>query len=327
MLILDDAQVDALITPEAASALAAEAFRAHAARRFPAPGRLALKQASPPAGALVLAGLGDGADLVVKANIHGWPEGHAAPRRTASLLSLWDTQSALPRALLAAAAFNDHRTAGGLAAAAALLAPPNPTRLALFGAGKIARAALRAMAQAYPLTEVRIVSRTRARAQALAAEHRTAAARIEAMDDPAEAVRGADILLCATSAETPVFPGDQVRDGALVLLAGATRGDAREADDRLMRRALVWADDAEDGLAKGGDIRLALASGALSADRWRGEIGLLAAPLQADGRVRVFKSIGIAPQDLLLARHVVARAEARGIGLRHRMFGEWEPDT
>ncbi|WP_237213671.1 ornithine cyclodeaminase family protein [Falsiroseomonas oryziterrae] len=323
MLILTDAEVDALVTPADALALAAEAYRLHASKRLPGPARVALKQAAPPGGALVLAGLG-GADLVVKSNIHGWPHGPDAPRRTASLLALWDMRTALPRALLASAAFNDHRTAGGLAAAARLLAPPGARRLALFGAGKIARAALRAMAAAFPLEEVRIASRGPARATELAVAEQGAAPVVRAVADPTEAARHADILLCATSSDSAVFPGDVVRDGALVLLAGATRGDAREADDAIMRRATVWADDTTDALEKGGDIRLALASGTLDPGRWRGEIGLLDAPPPADGRIRVFKSIGIAAQDLLLARHVVALAEARGIGLRHRMFEAWD---
>ena len=322
MLILTNAEVDALVTPEDALALAAEAYRLHAAPRNLATARAALRGADPPGGALVLAGLGGG-DLVVKSNIHGWPDGPAAPRRTASLLALWDLRAALPRALLGAAAFNDHRTAGGLAAAARLLAPPGARRLALFGAGKIARAALRAMAAAFPLEEVRIASRDTTRAAALAEAAHDAAPSVRAVGDPAQAARGADILLCATSSDHPVFPGEAAREGATVLLAGATRGEAREADDALMRRAHVWADDAADALENGGDIRLALASGALDPARWRGEIGALDVPPPADGRVRVFKSVGIATQDLLLARHVVALAEARGIGLRHPMFGAW----
>lgn len=324
MLILTDAEVDALVTPEAARHLALAAYRAHAAGQFPPPGRLSFRQSMPPGGALVLAGMGDGADLVVKANIHGWPEGEGAARRTTSLLTLWDLKAALPRAVLGAAAFNDHRTAGGLAAAAQLLAPATASRLALFGAGKIARAALRAMAAAFPLTDIRIVSRSAPRAAELAAQAAGLAPRIRALADPAEGVRDADLILCATSADTPVFPGDAVRDGAVVMLAGATRGDAREADDALMRRAHVWADDAQDALEKGGDIRLPLAAGVLDPARWHGAIGGLAAPLPPDGHVRVFKSIGIAPQDLLLARHVVALAEARGVGLRHPMFGAWD---
>lgn len=316
MLILADDEVDRLIEPDAAIALACEAYRAHAARRFPAPGRLHFKQTDPEAGALVLAGLGDGPDLVVKSNIHGWPHGTAAPRRTASLLALWDMRLALPRALLAAAAFNDHRTAAGLAAAARLLAPPHATRLALFGAGKIARGALAIMRHAFALEDVRIVSRDRERAHALAGK----VARV--VTDPADAVSHADIILCATSSDSPVFPGEAVADHAVVLLAGATRGDAREADDALMHRAMVWADDATDALEKGGDIRLPLASGVLDPARWLGEIGALEAPPPAD-TPRVFKSIGIPPQDLLLARHIVARAEAEGVGLRHDMFPFW----
>jgi ornithine cyclodeaminase len=318
MLILTDAEVAQLIAPEAAIALALEAYRAHASGRFAPPGRLSLRRAQPPGGALVLAGMGEDADLVVKSNIHGWPHGPAEPRRTASLLALWDLRTTMPRALLAAAAFNDHRTAAGLAAAARLLAVPRPSRLALFGAGKIARAALDMMRHAFGPIDVRIVSRDPARAARLAGD----TARV--MTDAAEAVRDADIILCATSSDRPVFPGDAVADHALVLLAGATRGDAREADDALLRRAHVWADDARDALEKGGDLRLPLASGVLDPARWMGEIGALAAPLPPDGRPRVFKSIGIAAQDLLLARHVVGRAEAARLGLRHAMFPAWE---
>ncbi len=85
-----------------------------------------LRQDNPKAGCLLLAGAWGGEHLTVKSNVHAYPDGPEAPRLWGSLLTLWDWQRAVPRALLSAHAFNDHRTAAGFAIGAQVLAGRMP---------------------------------------------------------------------------------------------------------------------------------------------------------------------------------------------------------
>jgi len=114
-----------------------------------------------------------------------------------------------------------------------------------------------------------------------------------------------------------VFPGAAVRPGTLVILGGANRANAREADDALIRRARITPDHRAGALAKSGDLAIPLATGVIGADAIGPELGvLLDAPPgpPPSGFVSVFKSIGVAPQDLTLACALLARAEALGLG-------------
>jgi ornithine cyclodeaminase len=137
--------------------------------------------------------------------------------------------------------------------------------------------------------------------------------------DPARAAQAADVIVTITTSSEPVFPGEAVRPGTLVILGGANRPAAREADDSLMRRAAVYVDYLDACLERAGDVKLALASGALQPGRIAGEIGRFVggeavAPLPGTDVV-VFKSMGIAAQDILLAQMLLARAEMSGAGI------------
>lgn len=325
MRVLSERDVLTLIDRGEAIRLAAVAFEMQAHGGV-AVARAALWRDAPKAGALVIAGAGfaDGRDLMsVKSNVHAYPDGPGAPRRWGSLLTLWDLATGRPRALLAASAFNEHRTAAGFAAAALRLAPPGAETLAVFGAGRSAPETIRYLAAALPsLGRVLIVGRSPERVAALAARIRTwpDTAHLAVATDRtgAEAADRADVIVTVTTSAEPVFPGAVVRPGTLVILAGANRPDAREADDDLMRRAVVVVDSTENALAKAGDIVLARRSGALGDDRILGEIGGLPdGPFERpDGAdIVVFKSTGLAAQDLLLAAHLVEAGERRGLGV------------
>ena len=134
---------------------------------------------------------------------------------------------------------------------------------------------------------------------------------IRASADPDATAGKADVIVTVTTSDTPVFPGRAVRDGTLVILAGANRPQAREADDDLIARATVFADHREGCVERAGDLRIPLQSGALTADRIAGEIGSLwqAAAPPRPGGVIVFKSMGVIAQDIALAELVLARAE------------------
>jgi ornithine cyclodeaminase/alanine dehydrogenase-like protein (mu-crystallin family) len=122
-----------------------------------------------------------------------------------------------------------------------------------------------------------------------------------------------------------VFPGRMVKSGALVILAGANRPHAREADDELIARASIYVDHRSGCIERAGDLCIPLRSGHLRLVQIAGEIGSVLAhspqSLRGPGDVTVFKSIGIIAQDLALAELILTRAAEEGIGI------EFDPNT
>ena len=226
---------------------------------------------------LVLGGHSHGRLFALKANAHAYPDPASARRNAVSLLTLWDSAACVPLALIVTTGFNNHRSAAGFAAAAQALAPTEAGTLAVFGAGKIAPAAIRYLTTVRPFRQVLIVGRGRERAAALAAAARTMAGfeaiTVDAEPDPARAATLADVILTITTADAPVFPGTAVKPGAMVILGGANRAHAREADDALIARARIFADHLDGCLERAGDLKIPLGSGALTRERIAGEIG------------------------------------------------------
>ncbi len=329
MRILSEADIEALITFPAALDCADLAYRLHARGSAAPPVRGDLRHADPKAGCLVLAGAHGADTLAVKSNVHAYPDGPESPRLWGSLLTLWDWRRAEPRALLSARLFNEHRTAAGFAAGADRLAAADAGILALFGAGKSAPLTLRYLKAVRPsIREIRLAGRTPGRVQALAAQAalwpELADTRIVCAASPEAAVTGADLIATVTTSDRPVFPGAAAKPGACIILGGANRPEAREADDALMQRADLYLDARQGAIDKAGDIRLALESGALVPARIRAEIGAVPArglPLSEGSDLRVFKSMGLAIQDVILAAHLVDRAEAEGRGLAVDLAG------
>jgi alanine dehydrogenase len=327
MRLLSERDVERLIDPASAIAAAAEAYRLHSAGALPPPGRIHLTRRDPKGGALVLAGYA-GRLFAMKSNVHAYADPAAERRSAASLLILWDSVACVPLALIPSTALNDHRTAAGFAAAAQRLAPSQARTLAVYGTGKVAPATLRYLAGVRPFERALIVGRTHERARAFAERARAwpelAGIAVEADADAARAAQAADVIATVTTSDVPLFPGGVVKPGTFVILGGANRPHAREADDVLIARTHIWADHRDGCLERAGDLVVPLASGALALDRIRGEIGELLARLPAPARpeglrpdadVTVFKSIGIAAQDVVLAEMVLARAERDGVGV------------
>lgn len=321
MRLISEHDVERLVDPSLAIASAAEAFR-RAGRSSTAPGRLDLPRQAPMGNVLVLAGHGDSGLFCTKNNVHVYPDAGSRQRMAASMLLLWDAIRCQPLALLATTGFNNHRTAAGLAAAADKLAARDAKTLTVFGAGKIAPATIRYLHTVRPFDRIMILGRGTARADALAdaLKREAAFARtdIRAESDVARATHEADVIVTITTAAAPVFAGGDVKPGALVVLAGANRPQAREADDALIQRSAIYTDHREGCLARAGDLVIPLASGALRPEQIVGEIGDLfdeSAPKITSHDVTVFKSIGIIGQDIALAYALYQRAQERGIGV------------
>jgi ornithine cyclodeaminase len=225
---------------------------------------------------------------------------------------LFAPDTLVPVALLDGAALTALRTAAVSALATRHLARADARRLVVFGAGSQARAHVEAMRTVRDITQVAIVGRDPGRAAALVAA--LCADGVDARVDGARAVADADIICTCTTSRTPLFDAALVPPGAHVNAVGAYRPDARELEAALLARADVFVETRASALLEAGDVVLAIADGVLEA----GDLSELApvvrgAAGRADDRaVTVFKSVGLAFEDLVVAAAAAARARADG---------------
>ena len=322
MRILTDEDVENLIDIERAVSSAEEAYIAHSTGQVETPLRTEFALPDVNGVALVMPGLIPERLLGVKMVGSADDADPAAPRRTACVMMAWDARTLECRGVILSEAFNDYRTAAGLAAATKALARPDARTHVLYGAGKLSYAAVRCISYVRPIDRLIIVSRTAASRQKLAERVRStrelAHLHVET-DVPAdEAAAFADIATTVTRAVDPVFDGRRLRDGAHVNLGGAMRRNEREMDDAAASRASMYVDCEASCRLRAGDVALALDNGSLPEDRLRGEIGaVLAGHLRGrtDAReITVFKSLGVAAQDLYLAAILFDRAETESRG-------------
>jgi alanine dehydrogenase len=202
--------------------------------------------------------------------------------------------------------------AGGVAARA--LSRSNARRVALFGAGAQARAQLLALAAVRPISDVRVVTRDPTHAAALrawAAHERTLGDIAVHPATPRAAVTDADIVVTATTSRTPVFQGRWLRAGAHVTAVGSFTPEMRELDDETLRGARLVVDQRAAALAEAGELRGRSPDDVVEL----GEILLGRVPGgTGDAERTVFKSVGNAIQDLVVAARAYERACERGVG-------------
>jgi ornithine cyclodeaminase len=236
------------------------------------------------------------------------------------IVLLSSAQTGEPLAVLNASAVTEIRTAAVSAVATELLARPDATELAIVGTGVQGRAHLLALAAARPLTGARIVGRDHAKARRVAAElSERVTVPVRACGSVAEAVAGAGIVVTATSATEPVLRRDWLAPGVHVNAVGAYSPRARELDTGTVAAAALFADSRASVTSEAGDFLLPLAEGAVGPDHIRGELGELltgAVPGRSDdSEITVFKSLGLAVEDLAAAALAYQKAADLGTGI------------
>jgi alanine dehydrogenase len=219
-----------------------------------------------------------------------------------AVIVLFRPETGEPLALMDGRLITELRTAAASAVATDLLARADASVLAILGAGVQAGSHLAALRLVRGFRDVRVWS-PRSAAAFAAAHGITAAPSAEA------AVRGADVIVTATSAMTPVLRGDWVARGAHLNAVGACRPDWRELDDALLQRARLWVDSRDAALVESGDV---IAAGAAL----EGEIGAVANGVipgrRAGDEITVFKSLGVAVEDVVSAELVWRRLMEAG---------------
>lgn len=224
------------------------------------------------------------------------------------LYVLFSPKTQEPEAAIDGAALTAIRTGAVSGLATRHLARPDSARLVIFGAGTQARSHLEAMRAVRPVERVTVVSRTEPRAEELAAAARGMG--LEATVGTPGAVAEADLVCTCTTSPTPVFDGARLTDGAHVNAVGAYTPDTREVDDEMIRRGRVVVETREVALAEAGDLLIPIKAEVVGADHIVADLAEVVggAPVRrGPGDVTVFKSVGVAFEDLVVARAAVDR--------------------
>ncbi|MBI4364686.1 MAG: ornithine cyclodeaminase family protein [Candidatus Latescibacteria bacterium] len=222
------------------------------------------------------------------------------------------------------------RTAAASAAATRLLARKDAGDLAILGTGVQASTHLEAMQIVRNLRRVRVWSRSAENARAFAeSASRRLGLRIECAADARSAVEGADLICTTTASREPVLRGEWIAAGAHVNAVGASFASGRELDTAAVARARLYVDGRESALHEAGDFLIPRAEGAIGDAHIVGEIGealLGRAPgRRSDAEITLFKSVGLAVEDLAAAHHIYNRALASGAGASIELGGQRDP--
>lgn len=231
----------------------------------------------------------------------------------------FDTERGLLRAIVDATAITAIRTAAVSGLVTDLLAKPDAGDLAIIGAGTQATTHLQAMRAVRPIRRVRVYSVPAESAAAFAErESRRSGLAVEAVATAEEAVAGADLICTTTTSSEPVVLGAWVAPGAHVNAVGAYNPSTRELDSDLVAGARLYADRRESLLSEAGEFLIPKSEGLFGDEHIVGEIGeLLTGKVAGRGspdEITLFKSLGIAIEDLASAHRVYEVCKERGLG-------------
>lgn len=235
------------------------------------------------------------------------------------LIGLHDAETGDLEALIEADRVGQLRTAAATAVAVQWMADMEATEIGLFGAGKQARTQLEAVSIARPIKRCYLYSRQEEARERFAAEM---AAKlgidVSPVDRPRDAAQELPIVVTATSSSVPVFDGNDLSEGALVCAVGANWLRKAEIDANTIRRAdNVVCDSVEACKHEAGDFQAAIEKGAFD---WSRAVDLASVVAgRAVGRnnrqsVTLFKSVGLALEDVALGSHLLNEARAKGVG-------------
>lgn len=240
------------------------------------------------------------------------------PSHLATIVLL-DPDTGALQAIMDGRYITEARTAAVSAVSARHLAAPGAGTLAIIGSGVQARSHLEAFAEVRALEDVRIWSpQARSRDRFVAEMSGHVASPLRSAASAEEAVRGADLVVLATSSATPVIEDHWVAPGTHVVSVGACRPDQREMPPALLARARLFVDSRAAALVESGDIVMGIADGAFDEAHVQGELGSVVLGRLA-GRtsakaITVFKSLGMAVEDVVAADLVLRRAIESGAG-------------
>ena len=237
-----------------------------------------------------------------------------------ALVVVVDAMTGAPAAVMDGAYLTALRTGAASGAAADLLAREDARIAVIFGAGAQGRTQLEALCAVRPIQLAWVYDVSRKQAGAYAAEmSERLSLPISVAETPSEAVRQADVICTATTSSCPVFDDADVQPGTHISAVGAYTPQMREIPVETVLRAKVVIDHHEASLAEAGDLLIPMEQGLMSVDHVYAELGEIAAG-RKPGResaeeITLFKSVGVAVQDVAAAGKVLEAARSQGLGV------------
>jgi ornithine cyclodeaminase len=323
VLVLTGTETQSLLDLDALRVALAGAMREVSAGRASMPARIAAVVPERGLLAAMPAYLpGDGGLAAKLVSLFPGNAGTRLPTHQAVII-VFDPDTGQPVALLDGTAITTARTAAGSALSADLLARSDARTLAILGTGVQARAHAQAMVRVRAIRRIRVAGRDRDKASSLAAELRAGLAlEVDAADSYLDACDGADIVCAATHSPTPVVHRHFLSPGVHVTSVGYNTA-GREIDSATVTDAVVVVESREAALAPppagSNDLRVPVDEGLIGPDHVHAEIGELLAGTRpgrtSPDQITLYKSVGIAAQDLAAATLVLTAARAAGLGV------------
>lgn len=246
--------------------------------------------------------------------------GKRLPHETYFAILLFGTETGALRAVIASNHLTGVRTGAATGVAAKYLARPESRVAGVFSAGVQAWHQISALKAVRPLEEVRIFDIDHQKAVAFASKvSQEFSVQARAVSQAYDAVAGCDLVVTATSANEPVFDGAWLQAGTHVSGVGSNSPAKRELDSTTLTRSKIVVDFKEQVLQEAGDIQAAIESGAISADSIHAGLADLVAGTKAgrssEQEITLFKSVGVAIEDIAVATFAYKQALAAGMGV------------
>lgn len=314
--------VESVLTMEDAITVVEEAFRQLALGDAVLPQRVGIGLAKYGGGGAAMpayvGGDVDGLGIKVVTLFSGNPVKHSLPAVMATMMLL-DPRTGELLAVMDAGFLTAMRTGAVSGVATRYLARPDADTVTVFGAGVQARAQLAAVCAVRPIERAYVVDLVPEAAQHFAGEmSERLNIPVEPADDVRATVEMADVIATATTAHEPLFDGNWLSPGTHINGIGSHSPGARELDTTAIQRAKVVADQTAACLAEAGDLIIPIREGAITETHIHAQLGEIVAGLnpgrEADEEITLFKSVGLAIQDVAVAVLVLEKARAAGVG-------------
>lgn len=234
-------------------------------------------------------------------------------------VALYDGESGELQCLLEANRLGQLRTGAATGVAVRHLSPPEAASVGMIGSGFQARTQLEAICAVRPVVRAHVFSRSEEHRNSFATEMSARLGiEVQAVESVDQAVSEADIVVCATNSPTPVLDGSKLKDGALVAAIGGNQSSRTELDGATLERAVsIVVDDVEQCQIEAGELIGGVKAGLC---RWE-DLLTLGSIINGDAEclppetgVTLFKSVGLAVQDVAMAQALLAQARSESVG-------------
>ena len=329
ILALSEHDVAAALSMADGVRLVERAFEDHAEGRTTILPRVSLPVPERAGAFRIMAASVTGASEFGLKTLTGYP-GRRSPGETYFTILLFSADCGALRAVIAGKHLTGIRTGAASGVAAKYLARPDAAVIGLFGAGLQARYQIAALAVVRPISEIKVYDVDGAKAAAFAAElGREFGIAARSVDTARDAVASCDLVVTATTASEPVLDGNWLEPGTHVSGVGANAPAKCELDDAAFQRSTIVVDFREQVLQEAGDVRRAVKSGAITESSIHTELGGVVTG-RAPGRtsrdeITLFKSVGVAVEDVATAAFVYQRAVTCGLGSRLELDDQRTP--